>query len=133
MEKRRGALALVCMLLALVVAWWGASRTPPLSTAPDVGNMQEILITHTIVGNTQRFFGTLPISNCDEVATAILATPQHPTQLSLNFTTSRVASTCTGIGSVPFAISYTAQHAATLSQVSINNTVTAFRLVERTP
>lgn len=131
MQKKRGTLALVCMLVALVGAWWLAANTPTLTHT--ISRQTPLIIKHVTVGTTEKFFGTLSISACEEVATSIAATTEIPARISLGFTTSRTGHSCVeGSQPMPFAVSYTASHGVTLAAVTINDTVTPFTLVEST-
>ncbi len=131
MQKKRGTLALVCMLVALMGAWWIAANTPTVTHSV---SRTPIVITHATLGTTEKFSGTLAVSACEEVATSIAATTEVPARLSLEFTTSRTGHSCVeGSQPMPFAVSYTAAHAGSLAAVKINTTSIPFTVVESTP
>ncbi|MDQ5955660.1 MAG: hypothetical protein QG621_664 [Patescibacteria group bacterium] len=133
MQKRRSVVALACMLVALVGAWWLAAHSTSDELAGALHD-QVILISHTTIGSTEKFFGTLPLASCDELAMSIAATASAPTQLSLHFTTTRVQGTCTsGAEPAPFAAAYTAAGGVTLSTVTLNGQPIPFKLQKKTP
>ncbi len=133
MQKRKSVVALACMLVALMGAWWLAAQNPSQKI---VGTLydQAVLISHTSTGSTEKFFGTMPLTTCDELAMNIAAVAGTPTQLSLHFTTTRTQSTCSNAAEpTPFAASYTATNKAVLSSVTLNGQPISFKLHEKTP
>lgn len=132
MQKRRSVVALACMLVALVGAWWLAAHSTSDKLAVALHD-QAILISHTTIGSTEKFFGTLPLAACEELAMNIAAAAGAPTQLSLHFTTTRAQGTCaSGAEPTPFAAAYTAVGEVTLRTVTLNGQPIPFTLHEKT-